>query len=222
MVKIMYELMPYISIAMFAFLFYRFTLIRFFVPVWVILFVIASGRAVTAFGLVAILAFAVVLMFFVLDEIRTAQKKAAKARKTGSEDDAVSIFDEDEDTEESNLPSFSALSDDEESKKVIKPKKTRLTVYTGTLMSHGFAPYNDVPGNDKSYFVNCDDKKVWGVGLKDAVKKCGAEIGDEVRFWKEAEVRTNKATIFDDNGKATGTRTLKEDKRRGMWVMEKV
>ncbi|EOC0012255.1 hypothetical protein ACI0X9_003966 [Cronobacter turicensis] len=217
-----YEIMPYISLAMFAMLFYCFSLIRFLAPLWIILFVISSGRVATPFGLVTVLAFAVVLMFFVLNLIRIQQKKAAKARK-GEDHDAVSIFD-DEDTESaSDLPFMSAVRDDDDlPRKAVKPKKSSLTIYEGTLMSHGFAPYNDVAGNDKSYFVECDDKKVWGIGLKDAVKASGAQNGDTVRFWKEAEVRTKVANVFDSNGKVTGTRNLSTDKRRGMWVMQKV
>ncbi|EGT5729747.1 hypothetical protein AGJ33_20140 [Cronobacter dublinensis subsp. dublinensis] len=217
-----YEIMPYISLAMFAMLFYCFSLIRFIAPLWIILFVISSGRVATPFGLITVLAFTLVLMFFILNLIRLQQKKAAKARK-GEDDSDVSIFDEEDDESNSDLPSMTAVRDEEESpKKALKPKKSRLTIYEGTLMSHGFAPYNDIPGNDKSYFVECDDKKVWGIGLKDAVKASGAETGDTVRFWKEAEVRTKKANVFDSNGKVTGTRTLSTDKRRGLWVMEKV
>ncbi|EIZ1085952.1 hypothetical protein MPI44_004500 [Klebsiella oxytoca] len=220
------ETMALISLAMFAMLFYRFTYIRFLAPMWIILFVILSGRAVTAYGLITILMFAVVLMFFILDVIRVAQKKAAKNRGKNTEDDAVSIFDEigdeDDDSEFSDIPRLFALDDDESPKKAAKPKKTKLTVYEGTLMSHGFAPYNDVDGNDKSYFVDCDGKKVWGIGLKDAIKNCSAATGDTVRFWKEAEVRTNKARVFDNEGKVTGCRTLSQDKRRGLWIMEVV
>lgn len=219
------ETMALISLAMFAMFFYRFTYIRFLAPMWIILFVILSGRAVTAYGLITILMFAVVLMFFILDAIRVAQKKAAKNRGKDTEDDAVSIFDEVEDDDDrafSDIPRLSALDDDESPKKAARPKKTKLTVYEGTLMSHGFAPYNDVVGNDKSYFVDCDGKKVWGIGLKDAIKNCSAEVGDTVRFWKEAEVRTKKARVFDNEGNVTGCRNLSQDKRRGLWVMEVV
>lgn len=220
------ETMAMISLAMFAMLLYRVSYIRFLAPMWIILFVILSDRAYTGYGLITILMFAILLMFFILDAIRVAQKKAAQNRGKDTEDDAVSIFDEiedkDDDSEFSDIPRMSALDDDESPKKAAKPKKTKLTVYEGTLMSHGFAPYNDVPGNDKSYFVDCDGKKVWGIGLKDAIKNCNAEAGDTVRFWKEAEVRTNKARVFDNQGKVTGCRTLSQDKRRGLWIMEVV
>lgn len=211
-----YEIMPYISIAMFAMLFVNFAYIRFLSPIWIILFVITSGRAVTNYGLLTIVVFSVVLMFFVLGVITDYQKKAAKARKNGS-DDVISIFDEDGvDSEQSSVVNL----DDDESPKHAKPKKTRLKVYEGTMMSHGFAPYNDIEGNDKSYFVNCNGKKVWGIGLKDAVKNSGAEIGDNIRFWKGSEVRTSTARVFDDNGNTTGYRDLSQDKRRGIWNME--
>ncbi|MBL1868936.1 hypothetical protein ELE45_30830, partial [Klebsiella pneumoniae] len=121
------ETMALISLAMFAMLFYRFTYIRFLAPMWIILFVILSGRAVTAYGLITILMFAVVLMFFILDAIRVAQKKAAKNRGKDTEDDAVSIFDEVEDDDDSafsDIPRLSALDDDESPKKAARPKKT--------------------------------------------------------------------------------------------------
>lgn len=217
------ETMAMISIAMFAMLLYRVSFIRFLAPMWIILYVVLSGRAVTLYGLFTVLMFALLLMFFVLDAIRIARKKADKNRGKDENDDVVSIFDENEDKDDdefSDLPRMSALDDDESPKKDSKPKKTKLTVYEGTLMSHGFAPYKDIADNDKSYFVDCDGKKVWGIGLKDAIKNSGAEVGDSVRFWKEAEVRTKKARVFDENGKVTGCRSLSQDKRRGLWMME--
>ncbi|PHM72199.1 hypothetical protein [Xenorhabdus sp. KJ12.1] len=215
-----HDTMAYVSIAMFAMLFYRFSYIRFLAPMWVILFVITTDRAVTTYGLVTILMFAVVLMFFVLDEIRTAQKKAAKNRSKDQDDDVVSIFEEDEDDENSDLPRMYALRDDESPKKSAKPKKSQLTIYEGSLLDHGIAPYKDDANNDRSYFVDCDGKKVWGFGLQDAIQKCGAEIGDKIRFWKKAEMRTSKARVLDSNGEVTGYRNLSQDKRRGIWVME--
>lgn len=254
------ETMALISLAMFAMLFYRVTYIRFLAPMWIILFVILGGRAATGYGLITILMFSVLLMFFVLDAIRTAQNEAAKNREEDEEyDEEEDEEEEDEEDEEkqgeditsdnddfSDLPRLCALADDKlaknannlkksaelknlimpkkstKPKKAVKPKKTKLTVFKGVLNGHGFAPYNDVEKNDKSYFVDCGGKKTWGIGLKDAIKNSGAEIGDTIRFWKEAEVITKKARIFDGNGKVTGCRTLSQDKRRGVWVMEVV
>lgn len=219
----MSNLLAIVSIVMFAMLFYRFALIRFFAPIWVILFVLQSGYAATAIGLVAIIAFAVALLFFVLDEITAAKKKAAKAAKTAKGENAEeddSLFDEDE---VSDLPRMSAFSDDEQSKGTVsRPKKSKLTILTGTLCAHGFAPYEDKPGNDRSYFVDCDGHKVWGIGLKDAIEKAGAKTGDVIRFWKGGEVRTTTARVFDKDGNVTGTRELDEVKRRGVWVVEVV
>lgn len=214
-----HDFMPYISIAMFAMCFYCFSLIRVLAPIWIILFVISTGRIASTLGLITVLAFTVVLMFFVLDMIRNEQKKAAKKRR--NDEDSVSIFNDEETESDSELPYMSAEVNDEDTEtKANKPKKTKLTVYEGSLDSFGFAPYNDIPGKDKSFFVECDGRKVWGIGLKDAVKNSGAQPGDTVRFWKEAELRTKKANIFDNNGKITGTRNLSADKRRGLWVMQ--
>ncbi|ELY4881486.1 hypothetical protein ACLI07_23260 (plasmid) [Providencia huaxiensis] len=220
------ETMALISIAMFAMLLYRVEYIRFLAPLWIVLFVVLSGRAVTTYGFFTIVVFALLLIVFVLDAIRVSRKKAEKNRGKNEDDDSVSIFDEDEDENEdenlSSLPRLSASDDEETPKQKTKPKRTRITEYQGTLLSHGFAPYNNIIGNDKSYFVNCDGKTVWGIGLKDAIKNCGAENGDTIRFYKEGEVRTKKATIYDDKGNKTGTRNLSQDKRRGVWIMEVV
>mgnify|MGYP000199369750 FL=1 len=62
--------------------------------------------------------------------------------------------------------------------------------------------------------------KFWAVGLKNAVETCGAQVGDIVSVWKESEVRTDKAQVFDESGKVTGYRTLLNEKRRGIWVMQ--
>ncbi len=218
------ETMALISIAMFAMLLYRGEYIRFLAPLWIVLFVILSGRAVTTYGLFTIVVFALLLMFFVLDAIRVSRKKVEKNRGKNEDDDSVSIFNEDENEDESlsSLPRMSASDDEGSPKQKAKPKRTKITQHQGTLLSHGFAPYNDIVGNDKSYFVNCDGKTVWGIGLKDAIKNCGAQNGDTIRFHKEGEVRTKKATIYDDKGNKTGTRNLSQDKRRGVWVMEVV
>lgn len=219
------ETMALISIAMLAMMFYNISYLRFLAPLWIILYVVLSGRAVTSYGLFTIIVFAVLLVFFVLEAIRVTRKKAEKNRDEDEDEDedSVSIFNEDENEDEglSSLSSTSA-SDEESPKKKPKPKRTKITQYEGTLLSHGFAPYNDIIGNDKSYFVNCDGKTVWGIGLKAAIKNCGAQNGDTIRFHKEGEVRTKKAIIYDEKGKKTGTRNLSQDKRRGVWVMEVV
>ena len=198
------ETLAYCSIAMAALLFYRFSFVRFIAPLWIILYMFITGQSVTNYGLFTIIVCALVLMFFVLDDVRVYLKEA--------KDDAVV----------SSLDSEDEHDDSKTSSNVPKPKRTKVTLYTGTLVSHGFAPYNDVAGNDRSYFVDCDGKKVWGTGLKDAIKKSGAVNGDTVRFWKETEVRTKTAIIYDEKGKPSGSRKLSSDKRRGVWIMQVV
>ncbi|EIP7628091.1 nickase, partial [Escherichia coli] len=64
------------------------------------------------------------------------------------------------------------------------------------------------------------DHEIWAIGLKSAVATCGAQVGDIVSVWKESEVRTDKAQVFDEGGKVTGYRNLLSEKRRGIWVMQ--
>jgi len=214
------EMMALISIAMLAIMIYNVSYIRFLAPIWIIFYVVLSGRAVTSYGLFTIIVFVLLLLFFLLEAIRIARKKADKNRGNDDGDDSVSLFDEDDALSSTLNESESDSNDDELPKKKDRPKRTKITEHQGTLLSHGFAPYKDIIGNDKSYFVNCDGKTFWGIGLKEAIKNCGAENGDTIRFYKQSEVRTKKANVFDEKGKVVGTRSLSEDKRRGIWVME--
>lgn len=195
--------MATVTMVMLALFLFRPHYIRFLAPIWIILFLVAGGYEKTTYGLVAIVIFVLLLVAFVLDEVRDHLGKG----KTGVKDKAVTLFEDEKNDSKDSTRS--------------KPKRTKVTVYEGTLLSHGFAPYKNDSNNDRSYFVNCDGENVWGIGLKDAILNCGAQNGDKVRFWKETEVRTDNATVFDEDGKAIGKRKLDTDKRRGIWVMEK-
>lgn len=55
---------------------------------------------------------------------------------------------------------------------------------TGILLSYGAAPYKDDPKNNPSYFVELESdgqkRKIWGVGLEEAMQKTQAKQGDNV------------------------------------------
>ncbi|MEQ5238819.1 MULTISPECIES: hypothetical protein [Morganellaceae] len=104
-----------------------------------------------------------------------------------------------------------------------RPSRTVTTEHEGKLVSFGMAHWKHDRANDMSFYVEIEGQnKVWAIGLKDAVKNSGAQIGDTVVFWKDSEVRTSKAQVFDRNGTVTGYRDLSTDKRRGLWIMEVV
>lgn len=75
-----------------------------------------------------------------------------------------------------------------------------------TLVAHGKAPYQNKEGNKASYFVKTSDgKESWGAGLKSAIEKSGAEIGDEIELQKKDSVPVSiTVDVKDEKGVTVG------------------
>lgn len=95
---------------------------------------------------------------------------------------------------------------------------------TGTLLSHGAAPYQNTLRNDASYFVelkNSDDhvRTQWGQGLASALKAADARIGDEISLKRLETIGvTKKAPAWDDHGNFLEQRTISG--HRNQWEAE--
>lgn len=89
-------------------------------------------------------------------------------------------------------------------------------VNTGILMSYGSAPYKDDPKNNPSYFVELEKdgeiKKVWGVGLEEAMKNTQAKQGDSV----VVNNLGNKSVNIPDPNNPTHSIQV----RRNIWEVE--
>lgn len=89
-------------------------------------------------------------------------------------------------------------------------------VNTGILMSYGSAPYKDDPKNNPSYFVELEKdgeiKKVWGVGLEEAMKNTQAKQGDSVVVNNLGNKLVN---ILDPNNPTHSIQV-----RRNIWEVE--
>lgn len=81
-----------------------------------------------------------------------------------------------------------------------------------TLAEHGFAPYDNNPDNQQSYFVTLDmdgvNKTYWGIGLKDAIDEAQVNIGDNVRLNKTGEKHVVVKKDIVKNGKIVGTEDI--------------
>lgn len=212
-----HQFISIIIIPMIAMCFYRISFIKFLAPLWIVLYVLCTGYSATVYGLVTAICFAAIFILAVYDEFIEGKSNASKTLR---DFDNVCLFASDD------QDSLDIVISDDDSvaasavRKSLRPKRSKLTVYEGIFQNCDIAPWRDQPGNDKSFFVLVDGKKVWGIGLADAVKQAGANIGDRIRFWKDTEVRTDKAKVLDDDGKVIGYRTLEKEKRRGIWHME--
>ncbi|MCW7549250.1 nickase [Photorhabdus sp. APURE] len=186
-----------IGIPMFISLFYRVDYVRFLAPLWLAIYIIEQGFLWTAHGFIIAVACLVVaaLIFY-----KYHAKRFFKQEDKNSDE-----------ADSSEEPS------DNVSKAVSSPHNIKR--YEGQLLAFGIANWKHNPDNDLSFYVNVNGKEVWAIGLKDALKACGANVGDHIAFWKENEVKTNKAQVLDRNGKVIGYRELNSETHRGIWRM---
>lgn len=189
------------GVVFFGAVFYRGEYIRFLGPLWLAIFITERGLLFTGLGFVTAVTCVVVALLVVYNFF------FAKSGKKPNESD------------DSNIGNGSSSA----------ASKNRTANYTshryeGKLVSFGLDHWKFDPKNDKSYFVTINSNgkihEVWAIGLKTAVEACDPKPGDTVSIWKECEVRTDKAQVFDENGKHSGYRPLPTEKRRGIWGME--
>ncbi|WP_087019250.1 LPD7 domain-containing protein [Thaumasiovibrio subtropicus] len=85
----------------------------------------------------------------------------------------------------------------------------------------GAAPYQDDPKNSDSYFIELNGKKkVWGVGLQDAIGKTQLRVGDFITLNnKGKEAVTVEVDERNDNGDIIGTKTI--ETHRNAWSIVK-
>jgi len=81
-------------------------------------------------------------------------------------------------------------------------------VYTGRLVEHGSAPFENDPENQQSYFVRLrteqGERTVWGVDLQRAIRDGRAQVGDDIVIeHKGREVVPVSVTERDAAGRAT-------------------
>ena len=89
-----------------------------------------------------------------------------------------------------------------------------------TLVSFGSAPYLNDKNNKESYSVTLSNgETLWGVGLKDAIAKSEAKVGDEVSINKEGtETVKVDVNVKDDQGKVIAVES--QNVERGIWKVE--
>jgi len=91
---------------------------------------------------------------------------------------------------------------------------------TGTLIDHGPAPYKNIEGERKSYFVTLErggkESTIWGVGLATAIEQSGAERGDNISLKSEGK---NNVTVpkekRDEAGNVVSTENI--ETHRNEW-----
>jgi putative DNA primase/helicase len=97
-------------------------------------------------------------------------------------------------------------------------QNTRVVV--GRLGEHGYAPYENDPKNESSYFLRVStdkgDRTLWGVDLARAIKESGTKDGDEIvvvnRGRQPVAVQVKER---DEAGKVVGTKTVST--HRNVW-----
>ncbi|NOI26472.1 LPD7 domain-containing protein [Vibrio mediterranei] len=89
-----------------------------------------------------------------------------------------------------------------------------------TLVAHGKAPYLHDKDNSSSYFVELSNGETkWGVGLKGAIEKSGAQIGDEVAVSKLGQEEVSvQVQETDEAGNKLPPEWI--DTKRNEWVVE--
>ncbi len=194
-----FELQGFVYISMFLSLFWRPKNVSFVVPAGIAFYLFTTGFVQSTVPLIVACGCLTLSAVVIAVQIMS---------RFSSKDDEL---DESDDSDESTASSTK------------RPSRTVITEHEGKLVSFGMAHWKHDRANDMSFYVEIEGQnKVWAIGLKDAVKNAGAQIGDTVVFWKDSEVRTSKAQVLDRNGKVTGYRDLSTDKRRGLWIMEVV
>ncbi|MCK5531587.1 MAG: hypothetical protein KAI85_10090 [Halopseudomonas aestusnigri] len=86
--------------------------------------------------------------------------------------------------------------------------------FKGVLLGSGKAPYRFSKTNSSSYFLRVDNHLIWGVDLKDALKKSGAKNGQtiEITFLGKAPIRVPRSVT---NG--SERETVWETRYRNQW-----
>ncbi|AIW17487.1 LPD7 domain-containing protein [Vibrio tubiashii] len=86
-----------------------------------------------------------------------------------------------------------------------------------TLVGHGAAPYLNKKDGKLSYYVELSNGEVkWGVGLKEAITKSKAKVGDVVEVERVGKKDVQLTQLQRDNeGKVTGTDVI--DTHRNKW-----
>jgi len=89
------------------------------------------------------------------------------------------------------------------------------------LVKHGEAPYLDQKGADKSYFVELDNgQQKWGKGLKEAIEKSGAKIGDRVDIYSHGS-KDVTVPVQTKNEKGDVVSTEMVDTKYKLWTVKK-
>jgi hypothetical protein len=110
--------------------------------------------------------------------------------------------------------------------KVLNPKLQRLDLdggVEGRLIATGRSPFQNEKGAAVTAFVRLEREygepiEVWGAGLKDALRKSCAKVGDVVRVRRDGKDVGHQADEIDVSGEKFGER----DGRRNRWVVEKL
>ncbi|PCD85916.1 LPD7 domain-containing protein [Vibrio mediterranei] len=109
----------------------------------------------------------------------------------------------------------------EELKQVAMAESTKVSSNSeGQSTVDGKAPYQHDKDNSSSYFVELSNGETkWGVGLKDAIEKSGAQIGDEVAVSKSGQKEVSVPVQETDEA---GNKLPPEwiDTKRNEWVVE--
>jgi len=96
-----------------------------------------------------------------------------------------------------------------------------------TLVSYGTAPYQDKPKNKPSYYAELKDNKteevtkIWGTGIKQALKSANAKQGDKIILKKlnPTQVTITKP-IKDEKGKAIDQKKTVVDRNNWRVIVE--
>ncbi|WP_159084837.1 LPD7 domain-containing protein [Dongshaea marina] len=96
----------------------------------------------------------------------------------------------------------------------------------GKLIEHGYAPYNHIEGESKSYFATLQDRlgretTCWGVGIPDALAENKIKTGDIIDLKVNGTERvTVQSNIRDDQGKVIDKKWIDTDRKK--WVVDKI
>lgn len=104
------------------------------------------------------------------------------------------------------------------------PAKEPLRAYTGRVLEHGPAPFNNDPKEKQNYFVKLatdkGDKTVWGVDLKRAMSEGKVKAGDNVKLeYQGTTPVTVEANKRDKAGKVIGKEEIETN--RNQWNVQK-
>jgi hypothetical protein len=95
---------------------------------------------------------------------------------------------------------------------------------TGKLLESGESPYKHRSGQELTPFVRVEQKdgrqvEVWGVGLPAALRRSGAQVGDEITLRRDGVERVSRA--FEVRDKETGELSLQQRQvPRNRWTIE--